>query len=184
MSEYLDGFKGEFNKIIEHFKQELSSLRIGRAAPALVEHLPVLAYGASTPLIHLASIQAPEPRSLVIQVWDKNLVKEVQKAIIESDLGLNPNIEGNIIRLNMPPLTEETRQEVIKKLHQKMEAARIKIRNQREKVKESVVALERNKVISEDDKFKRLAELDELVKSYNLQIKELGDKKEVEIKTI
>jgi len=184
MSEYLDSFKGDFNKIIEHFKEELGSLRIGRATPALVEHLPVMAYGASTPLIHLASIQAPEPRSLVIQVWDKSLLKEVQKAILESDLGLNPNIEGNVIRLNMPPLTEETRQEVIKKLHQKMEETRVKIRNQREKVKEAVLVLEKDKAISEDDKFKRLSELDELVKSYNQQIKELGEKKEDEIKTI
>ncbi|MBU1037344.1 ribosome recycling factor [Patescibacteria group bacterium] len=184
MSEYIDEQKTEFTKVIEFFKKEISSLRVGRASPVLVENIKVDAYGTATPLIQLASIQIPEPRSLVIQPWDKNLAKEITKAISASDLGVSPVLEGEIIRINFPPLTEETRKEVVKKLHQKLEEAKVSLRNHREKIKEGIVRLERDKEISEDDKYKRIEELDQLVKENNTILKELADKKETEIMSL
>jgi len=184
MSEYIDSFKPDFDKVINHFKKEIDSLRIGRATPAMLENIIVNAYETPTPLIQLASVQSPEPKCLVVQPWDKNLIKQIAKAITEADLGANVSLEEQLIRVTFPPLTEETRKEVTKKLHQKMEEARVSIRNQREKIKEEIIKLERNKEISEDDKYKRIEKLDESVKEYNEQIKELGQKKEKEIMTV
>lgn len=184
MSQYLDNLKPTFEKVIEHFKKELVSLRVGRASPALLENVQVNAYETMTPLIQLASIQSTEPKCLVVQPWDKSLIKQMAKAIMEADLGVGVMAEDQLVRVNIPPLTEETRKEIIKKLHQKMEEAKVGIRNQREKVKEEIIKLEKDKEISEDEKFKRIEELDNLVKKYNEQIKELGERKEKEILTI
>ena len=184
MSEYIDNFKPEFDKVIEYFKKEIASLRVGRASPALLENVQVKAYEVTTPLNQLASVQSPEPKSLVVQPWDKNLVKAIAKAISDADLGVTAIAEEQLIRVNIPSLTEETRREVTKKLQQKMEEARVSTRNRREKIKEEIVNLERNKEISEDEKYKRIEELDDLIKDYNEQIKELGKKKEGEVMTV
>lgn len=184
MSQYLDNLKPNFEKVLEFFKKEVASLRVGRASPALLENVQVNAYETMTPLIQLASIQVPEPRCLVIQPWDKSLIKQIAKAINEADLSVNAMAEDQLVRVNIPTFSEETRKEVIKKLHQKMEVAKVGVKNQREKIKEEVIKLEKNKEISEDEKFKRIEELDNLVKKYNEQIRELGEKKETEILTI
>ncbi len=181
MSDFINSFKGEFEKTSEHLKKELSGLRVGRATPALVENIPVLAYGSTTPLIHLASITVSDPKTIVVQPWDKNLLKDIEKAIYQAQIGSSPAVKENLIIVSVPPLSEEVRLEVVKKLNQKLEEARIAFRASREKVKEHVLAQEKSKQISEDEKFRYLEELDNLIKDYNEKIKELGRKKEEEI---
>ena len=184
MSDYIDGFKPNFEKVLEHFKSNISNLRIGRATPSLVENIHVDAYGTPTPIVHLASISASDPKTINIQPWDKNLIKEIEKALQQAELGVSPLVKDDLIIINIPPLTEESRKEIIKKLNQKLEETRVSVRGQREKIKDQVVKQEKDKEISEDDKFKRLEELDELVKDYNNQIKELAKNKEEEIMTV
>jgi len=184
MNEYISNQKPEFEKVIEHFKKELGSLRIGRAAPSLIENIQAESYGVPTPIIHLASINVQDPKSMTVQPWDKSNVRPIEKALQGADLGANISIDGNVVRISLPQMTEETRKDVIKKLNQKAEEAKVSIRGKREKIKETVVSQEKNKEISEDEKFKSLEELDELVKKYGEEIKELAKNKEEEIMTI
>lgn len=175
--------KDKFEKVIDHLKQELASIRTGRATPALVENVRVVAYegGESMPVVQLASITVPEARQLVIEPWDKSILKSIEKAINESDLGLSVTNEGSLLRLTVPLMTDEMRQKIRKILNEKLEQGRIGIRAQRDKVKDEVNKAEKDKQISEDDKYSLIDDLDEMVKEYNQTIKDLGDKKEVEI---
>jgi ribosome recycling factor len=184
MSDFIESFKQEFNKVIEHLKGEVNNLRIGRATPSLVENIKVDSYGTLTPLVHLASVSITDPKTIQIQPWDKNLLKEIEKALQQADLGSSPLIKEDFIIVSIPSMTEESRKEVIKKLNTKLEEAKVSIRNNREKTKEQINKSEKDKEISEDDRFRRLEELDELVKNYNKEIKEIGDQKEEEIMTI
>ncbi|OGY88863.1 MAG: ribosome recycling factor [Candidatus Komeilibacteria bacterium RIFCSPLOWO2_01_FULL_45_10] len=184
MSDFINSVKPNFEKVLEFLKKELGGLRVGRAAPSLVENIRVDSYGASTPLIHLASVTAPDPKTIMVQPWDKNLLKEIEKALSQANLGGSPTVRNDVVMINIAPLTEEVRQEIVKKLNQKLEEARVSLRGQREKIREQVMAQEKSREISEDDKFKRLEELDNLVKDYNEKIKELGKKKEEEIMTV
>ncbi len=137
-----------------------------------------------TELMQLASITSPEPHSIAIKPWDKNIIKDIDKALQASDLNVSPVIDGEIVRLNFPPLTEESRKDLVKTLHKKLEEARIALRGQRDKIKDSVITLEKNKEISEDEKFQELKNLDEVTKEYNDKLKEISDNKEKEIMTI
>lgn len=184
MSTYIDQHIDEFNSAITHLNDELKSLRIGRAHPGLVEDIMITAYGAKTPLKQLASIAAPEARSLTIQPWDKSVVKDIEKGLIEANIGINPVNEGDVIRLTVPQMTEETRKDLAKKIGEKVEQARIRVRQVRDKVKEAAVRAEKNNEVTEDDKFAILKKLDEKVKELNDQIKEIGDKKEAELMQI
>lgn len=184
MNEYISSQKPEFEKVIQHFKKELNSLRIGRATPSLIENIQAESYGTPTPIVHLASIGVQDPKNMTVQPWDKGNTKPIEKALQEADLGANISIDGDIVRVSLPQMTEETRKEVIKKLNQKAEETKVSIRGKREKIKESIVSQEKNKEISEDDKFKALEELDDMVKKYGEEIKELSKKKEEEIMTI
>jgi ribosome recycling factor len=134
------------------------------------------------PLTQLASIQAPEPKMLTVEPWDKNVIKDVEKAIQAASLGLSIVNEGTFLRVTIPPMTEESRKELVKVLSDKLENARQAIRGVRDKVKEEITSAEKNKEISEDDKYKLIEDLDELTRKYNDQVKEVGDKKEQEIK--
>lgn len=184
MSDFINSHKEEFNKALLFLEKEIGNLRIGRATPSLVENVQVDAYGVLTPLIHLAGIAASDPKTLTIQPWDKSLIKEIEKAILKADLGVNPLVKEALIIINIPSLTEETRKEVVKKLRQKLEDAKVSIRGIREKIREKTMEQEKDKTITEDEKFKNLDELDKLVKDYNEKIKALGDKKEEEIMKI
>lgn len=176
--------KDSFDKTIEFLKSDISSLRTGRISPSLVENVMVDSYGVQTELLQVAAITSPEPQSIAIKPWDKSLVKEIEKALAASDLNVNPIVDGDMVRLNFPPLTEESRKELVKLLNKKLEEARITLRGQREKVKEEVIAMEKDKAISEDEKFQQLKELDETIKEYNEKIKKIGEEKEAEIMTI
>lgn len=180
----LDTSKQEFEKIFEHLRTELASLRGTRATPALIDEIQIEAYGARQPLKALASISVPDPRTLRIEPWDKSIVKDIERGIAGSGKGLNPVSEGNILRIALPPLTEESRKELVKIVHDKLEEARRRVRTARDALRQSIQAAEKKKEISEDDKFKQLKKLDELVGDYNEKIKGIGEAKEKEIMTV
>ena len=173
-----------FKKVVEHFKTEIAVLKTGRANPSMLDNIRVEAYGALTPLNQVASISVSDARSLAIQPWDKSVLKDIEKAISESDLRINPVNDGERIRLNLPPMTEENRKETVKVLNNKVEEAKIAIRLQRDEVKEIILEAEKNKEFGEDEKFSLLEELDKTVAKYNEEIKQLADAKETEIMTV
>jgi len=174
----------KFKQAISHLQDDLSTLRIGRANPLIVENIIVEAYGAKTPVKQLASIAVPEARTLIIQPWDKSITADIEKAILGANIGINPVNEGQQIRLTVPQLTEESRKILSKAVAEKQEKSRIALRQLREKIKEEVIAKQKTKEVTEDIKFDVLKDLDELIKNYNDQIKDLGDKKINEIMTI
>ncbi|MFA6321874.1 MAG: ribosome recycling factor [Candidatus Buchananbacteria bacterium] len=176
--------KPDFEKSIDVLKSELATLRIGRANPAMVEGIIVDAYGSKMPIKQMASIAVPEARTILIQPWDKTLSKEIEKAIIQANIGINPVNEGQQVRLTIPQLTEENRKDLVKSVKEKMEKARITIRQIRDKVRDSASKMEKEKEITEDDKFSIQKKLDEVSKEYTQKVDELGEKKENEIMTI
>lgn len=176
--------KEMFDKAIEHMKVDISALRTGRATPALVEDIPIEAYGTRQPLKAVASISVADAKTLNIEPWDKSLMQAVELGIRNSQLGINPVNDGRLIRLPLPALTQERRAELIKVLHQKLEAAKITIRKIREDLREEIEMYEENKDIGEDEKFKFFEELEKMVKEYNEKIKVAGEEKEKEINTI
>lgn len=177
----IDNLKKELNKALEFLKNDVAQIRSGRANPALVENIKIDVYGTEMNLREVATIMVPDPKTLLIQVWDKGIVNSVVKGIEESRLGLVPNIEGQNIKLVMPPLVEERRRELVKLLHEKLEGGRIRIRRERDKVWDKVQDLAKDKKISEDDKFRAKDELQKLVDEYNKKVKEMGDNKEREL---
>ncbi|OGY51819.1 MAG: ribosome recycling factor [Candidatus Buchananbacteria bacterium RIFCSPLOWO2_01_FULL_56_15] len=171
----------EFENVVAHLREDLLTLRVGRANPIMIEQLLVDAYGTKTPLKQLASITVPSPRTMIVSPWDKSITKDVEKAIREADIGINPVNEGEQVRLTVPQLTEESRKELVKSVSAKMERARIAVRQVRDKVKEAIIKQEKAKAITEDVRYDLIEKLDELIKSLNDDIKEIGAKKEREI---
>ncbi|MEI7891412.1 MAG: ribosome recycling factor [bacterium] len=176
--------KEDLEKSIEHFKIESSKIRTGRANPSLVEDLLVDYYGAKTPLRQIASINTPEPRTISIQPWDRGALGAIENAIRSSDLNLNPNNDGILVRINIPMLTEERRKEMVKALNQKGEEARIAVRSIREDILKEIKDAQKAGEMSEDDEFSGKEKLQVLVDEYNKKIEELRAKKEVEIMTV
>lgn len=181
MSTHLDAHRPEFTRVIEHFQRELASLRTGRANAQLVENIRIEAYGQLMDLKGVASITTPDAKTLQIEPWDKSVVKDIEKALIDASLGMQPNVAGTVIRLVMPPMTEEGRKNLVKLLRGKTEDARIGIRNVREKVKSLIVEDEKAKVISEDDRRRFLEQLDKAVAEQNDKIEAVAKEKEEEI---
>src|SRR5213593_4092453 len=173
--------EARMKKAIDALKQGVSSVRTGRAAPALVEQLEVEAYGTPTPLISLAAISAPEPRLIVIQAWDKSLIKAIEKAIIGSDLGLTPSNDGSLIRLNIPALTEERRKDLVKQLHKKVEEGRVEIRTLRRHSHDELKSKEKSSGVTADEVKRIEAQLQKLTDRYILTADEIGQAKEKEI---
>lgn len=180
----INRIKPELEKAIGRFKEEMGTLRTGRATPALVETVEVECYGSRQPLKQLAVINAPEPRLLTVQPWDMSIVKEIEKAISSSRSGLSVTGAGEIIRISIPPLNEESRKELVRNLKQKMEASRISIRGLREQVWKELQDGERAGTIRQDDKFRGKEELQKLIDEYNKKIDDWGDSKEKEIMTV
>ncbi len=176
--------KSDLEKAIEHFNVEIGKIRTGRANPAVVENILVDYYGSKTPLKQIASINAPEARLLVIQPWDKGALVYIESALRESNLGFNPNNDGQLIRINIPPLTEERRKEFVKLLSQRTEEAKISVRSIREEAWREIQDLEKDGKISEDDKFAGKDQLQKVIDEYNKKIEEIREKKEREIMTI
>jgi ribosome recycling factor len=184
IKEIIEKKRPEIEKSLEHFKEELNQVRTGRASAALVENLLVDYYGAKSPLKQVASITVPEPRTITIAPWDKDNLVNIEKAIRESQLNLNPNNDGQVIRINIPALTEDRRKELIKVLNQKAENARIAIRKHREDAWEEIQRMEKEGKIGEDDKFSGKDKLQMLVDEYNAKIEEIRTKKEQDVMTI
>jgi len=185
MHTHLDGHKVEFQGISDHFHKELQGLRTGRATVGLVEGVRVEVYGGqSMELKAIASLTTPDAKTIQIEPWDKTIVKDVEKALIDATLGMMPNTAGTVIRLALPPMTEEGRKNLVKILHQKAETVKINVRNVREKVKTAVTNDEKNKLMSEDDKRRQLGELDKVVAEWNAKIEKMTQEKEQEIMTV
>jgi ribosome recycling factor len=175
--ELIEKSKINFEKTVAHFKEDLGKIRTGRASTAMVDGLMVDYYGARSPLKQVASVSVPEPRTIVISPWDKSTLAIIEKAIKESDLGLNPMNDGQLIRINVPALTEERRREFVKILNQEAESARVAVRKGREDVWDEIQAL----TIGEDDKFQGKEKLQKVVEEYNNIIEEIRKRKEAEI---
>ncbi len=175
---------GRMQKTVEALKRELNTIRTGRATPALVEYIKVDAYGVSTPLNQIATISVPEAKLLVIQPWDRNTLASIQKAILQSDLGLNPINDGTSIRLVIPPSTEERRKDLVKVVRRRVEEARVAIRNLRREAMEELRRLESEKEISQDESKRALDRLQKLTDSFIGKANEVGQDKEAEIMEI
>jgi ribosome recycling factor len=166
---------------LQSLEDDLSGIRTGRASPVLVEKLPIEYYGMPTPLMQLATVSVPEPRVLMIRPFDPTTLKAIEKAILASELGLTPNNDGKVIRLNLPPLTEERRRDLVKLVHTRLEEARVAVRNIRRDLIKDLRDFEHEKMISEDDLKHGEEELQKLTDHMIQEIDHVGDKKQKEI---
>jgi len=173
--------EGRMKGAIQSLESDLAVIRTGRATPALVEKLSVDYYDSPTPLMQLASISIPEPRSILIKPFDPSTVKTIEKTILASDLGLTPNNDGKSIRLNLPPLTEERRRDLVKVVHGRLEEARVAVRNVRRDAQNDMRDFEKEKMISEDELKRGEDDLQKLTDRYVDEINERGEEKEKEI---
>ena len=173
--------KERMNKAVDALRDNLVTIRTGRASPALVERLPVEYYGTPTPLNQLATISIPEPRLLTIRPWDPNALADIEKAILKSELGLTPSNDGKIIRLTIPRLTEERRQELVKIVGKRVEEGKIAIRNIRRDSIEDLRELESEKLISEDEFYRGKDDVQEVTDEFVVKMDEIGRDKEREI---
>lgn len=166
---------------LDAMRREFASVRTGKASPALLDTVRVDAYGAKTPLNQVASVNTPEPRLIVVQPWDKSLINEIERAIRGADLGLNPSNDGNVIRVPIPPLSEERRKDMVRLLHKLAEEGRISIRHARQEANKEIKRLEGEHEISEDEARRQLAEVQRVTDEYVTKIDELMKVKEAEI---
>jgi ribosome recycling factor len=181
IKEILKDAESRMHHTIEVLKADLAGIRTGRANPALVEKLQVEYYGAETPLIQLASISVPEARQLLVKPFDPSSLKAIEKAIQASDLGLNPNNDGKQIRLNLPPLNEERRHDLVKHVHSRLEESRVAVRNVRRDAMKDMKDAVTEKLCSEDDHKRGELELEKIVERIMLDIEKAGQGKEAEI---
>lgn len=179
--EVLHTSEDKMKKVIDFVAREFSEIRTGRASPHLVEGLHIDYYGTPTLIKQLASISVPDPHLIVIQPWDPTVIADLEKAILKSNLGITPMNDGKVVRLSVPQLSKERRQELAKIVHHKSEEGRVSLRTIRRDSKEHLEKLEKDKAISEDDKFKGIDELQKLVDKYIAKIDEILKIKEKEI---
>ncbi len=169
------------HKAMEALRRDLNTIRTGRASPTLLDRIVVEYYGTPTPLQQLAGISAPEARMLVIQPWDRGTMGLIEKAILKSDLGITPNNDGQMIRLAIPPLTEERRKQLVKVVHGQVEEGKVAVRNIRRDALHQLQKLLGDKQISEDDERRAAHQLDELAKKYTDEADKIGKTKEHEV---
>ncbi len=184
MNKYIEGKQNNFTQAVDFFKKEIVNLRTGRANPNVLEGVQAESYGVKTPLNAMASITVPDGQSIVLTPWDKNVLKDIEKAVVDADLGFGVVNEGEKIRLTVPKMTEENRLDIVKKLNERQENARVSLRKIRDDIKSSIEQAEKDKEISEDDKFRFIKELDDEIAKQNDILKGVRDKKEEEIMTI
>jgi ribosome recycling factor len=177
----MDDCRSKMAKAVEHTRGEMSTIRTGRAAPALVEKLRVDYYGSEVPMQQLAGIQVPEAKLMVITPYDKSSLKAIEKAITSSDLGVNPNNDGTVIRLNFPPLTEERRREMVKVAHHKAEEGRVAVRNTRRGARKDLESLEKDGEISSDELERAEKDLERITHEYVGEIDRVLQHKEEEL---
>lgn len=171
----------KMGKAIEALRKELASIRTGRATPALVDDIKVDYYGTPTPLKQIATVSVPEARLLLIQPWDSSTLSSIKKAILKSDLGLNPTSDQDVIRLAIPQLSEERRKELVKAVHKRTEDSRVALRNIRRDAMEEIRKLEREKEISQDEQKRALEHLQEITDSFVATVGKVAEDKEAEL---
>ena len=176
--------KRRMEKVGEDLRGELATLRTGRASVTLLDHIKVNYFGTPTPIKQLATLSVPDPTSIVVQSWDPTVLPQIEKAIRSSDLGLNPANDGKIVRVPVPPLTEERRKDMVKHLHKVLETHRTSVRNVRRDTNETFKKQLKDKKISEDDEKKALEEVQKLTDHWIAQVDEIGKNKEKEILSI
>ena len=184
VQEQIQDAKTRMHKAIDSLKNELGSVRSGRASPGLVEHLRVDYYGTPTPLNQLATISTPDARLIVIQPYDRGAMGSVEKAILKSDLGLTPTNDGTVIRLSIPPLTEDRRRDLAKHVRKRVEEARVAVRNVRRDIHDQMRKLEHDHTISQDDLHRSETELQKLTDEQVKEIDKVGEAKEQELLAI
>lgn len=175
---FMSDVKNQFDKVIEHLQAEISTIRTGRATPALLDNIVVEAYDTMQSLKALASLSAPDTKTLLIEPWDTSVLRNIESAIQKSDLGINPIIDGKTVRLSMPPMTEENRKKLVKILYEKCEDARVSVRRVREDARKEIG---KQTGVSEDVIRKEQENLDKMTKDYIAKIDDIADKKEEEI---
>jgi ribosome recycling factor len=171
-------------KTLASVNQELGGIRSGKATPALLDNVKVDAYGQKTPLNQVASISVPDPKSLVVQPWDKNIIGEVVKAIQTAELGFNPMVEGNIVRIPVPPLSEDRRRDLVKLCKKIAEDGKVAVRNIRRDANEKLKKAEKEKQISEDEQHKAADDIQKLTDKYIQDIDDLAEAKEQELMSV
>lgn len=173
--------KAEMDGSLDSLAKEFSKVRTGRASISLLDSVRVDYYGTPTPLNQLATLAIPEPRMITIQPWDAQVTKEIEKAILKADLGLTPSSDGKLVRVSIPPLTEERRREIVKVVKKMAEAARVSIRNHRRKINDDLKAMKNDKKISEDEMFNSQADVQKITDDYIAKVDEMTRIKEAEI---
>lgn len=181
INDVLHGAEEKMRASAEVLKKELAAIRTGHASPALVDHLRVDYAGVPTPLNQIARVTAPEARLLIIQPWDKTVLHAIEKAVLKSDLGLNPANDGNVIRLNIPPLTEERRQELMKIVRRRVEEGKVAIRNVRHDAVNKLRDMEKEKEISQDDNKRAQVQLQKMTDILSIEADQIGKTKEAEL---
>jgi len=179
----LNDAKGSMEKAIDHTDSELVKIRAGKANPAMLDAVVVEYYGAPTPLSGVASVNTPDARTIVVQPWERNLLSAIEKAIIDSNCGLNPQNDGSVIRLNVPPLTEERRKDLVKKVKEEAERGKVAVRNIRKDANSKIQKL-KSEGISEDEIKGGEAEVQKLTDGYILKVDKLAELKEKDIMTV
>jgi len=181
IEQILTEIDGKMKKAADALTRDLAAIRTGRASPALVEHIKADYHGVLTPINQIASISIPEAKMILIQPWDRSSTRSIEKAILTSDLGLNPTSDSNVIRIPIPPLTEERRRELIRVVHKRVEEGRIAIRNLRREGIERLRQTEKNKEISQDKYSRASEQLQKLTDSFIDKVNDIGQVKETEI---
>ena len=184
VNDILSSAEERLNKSIDALNREFGSLRAGRATPSLLDKVMVDYYGTPTPVNQVAKVSVPEARMIVIQPWEKTMIKEIEKAIMKSELGLSPNSDGASIRLNIPQLTQERRKELVKSVSKKAEEAKVAIRNVRRDANDAVKKLEKAKEITEDESKKAQEKFQKTVDKFIKNVDTLKEAKEKEIMEI
>lgn len=180
-SEVLASTEHKMARAVEVMERDFQGIRTGRASTALVERLHAEYYGTPTPLNQLAGISVPDPHQIVIQPWDRSVLGAIEKAILKSDIGLMPNVDGTVVRLNIPPLTEERRREIVRQVHRRMEEARIEIRNLRREAADVLKREERDGELGADEAHRELEALQRLTDRFIAEVDRLGAHKEQEV---
>lgn len=183
-SQALTSIEERMQKTVEGLKTELSAIRTGRATPSLIEHIKIDYAGVPTALNQVAGISIPDAKLLVIQPWDRSSIQNIEKAIRTSDLGLNPVNDGNVIRINIPPLSEERRQELVKVVHKRVEERKIAIRNLRREAMDELKELEKKKDISQDELKRTSNQLQKITDSFINDVDQIGHDKEGELREV
>lgn len=181
VAEIRTNHENKMKKALDVLKHDLASIRAGRANPSILEKVMVDYYGTPTAVNQLANVTVPEPRMIIIQPWEKNLLKDIEKAIMKSDLGLNPNNDGSVIRLNIPQLTEQRRQEIVKTVSKKVEDTKVAIRNIRRDANDGIKKIEKDKEIAQDESKKAQEDMQKLTDKYIKLADEIYQAKEKEI---